>query len=203
MIPKIIHYCWLEGEIPAAYKRCMKTWGKLTGWEFMRWDSAHFDINSVLWVKQACEVELYTFAVDYIRHYALYTHGGIFLDTDIEIIKPFDELLHKSLLLGAINNETLETGFFGARKRHPYIKKCMGYYENQSFFDPEHFPEIMKRDRSRRVGIIQPILAPVLMGSVFSESFTNAGYDIYSNEYFTVRNPVTGEAAITKNIFAV
>jgi hypothetical protein len=203
MIPKIIHYCRLGGDIPDVYKRCMKTWEKLTGWEFMLWDASRFDINSVLWVKQACEVELYTFAADYIRHYAVYTHGGISLDTDIEVIRPFDELLHKSLLLGAINSEILETGFFGAKKGHPYIRKCMKYYETRPFFDPKHLPEIMKRDRSRRMGIIRPILAPALMGSMFSESFTAAGYNIYSNRYFTARNPVTGETAITKNIFAV
>jgi hypothetical protein len=205
MIPKIIHYCWLSpgDPFPDKIRRCMETWKKLAGWEFMLWDTSRFDINSVLWVKQADELELYAFASDYIRHYAVYTRGGIYLDTDIEIIKPFDELLYKDLLLGAVDSKVIEAGCFGAEKGHPYIKKCMEYYESRPFFDPKHLPEIIKRDRSKRMNFIRPILAPSLMENVLSESFADAGYYIYSGDYFTARNLVTGEVVITENTFAV
>jgi hypothetical protein len=180
----------------------METWEKLSGWEFMRWDESNFDIDSVLWVKQACEVGLYAFASDYIRHYAVYTCGGVYLDTDIEIVKPFDELLNTDLMLGAANGETIESGCFGAEKGHLYIKKCMEYYEERPFFDAARLPEIMKLDRSKRMDFIRPILAPALMQNVL-EKHADSGRRIYGNEYFTAQNVVTGEISISKDTFAV
>jgi hypothetical protein len=181
----------------------METWKKLTGWEFMLWDSSRFDTDSVLWVKQACEIGLYAFASDYIRQYAVYTHGGIYLDSDIEVVKPFDELLHKDLMLGYDCGGTIAAECFGAEKGHPYIKKCMEYYESRPLFDDRLLPKIMKHPRLRRVNFLQPISAPALMGSVLSESFADAGYDIYGSEYFCAIKAETGEVTPTENTFAI
>jgi hypothetical protein len=181
----------------------METWKKLSGWEIMRWDESNFDTNSIQWVKQTCEVELYAFAADYIRHYAVYTHGGVYIDTDIEIIKPFDELLNTDLMLGAVDSKNIESGCFGAEKGHPYIKKCMEYYEEHSFFDPVYLPEIIRHPRTKRTDFIRPILAPSLMNNVLESFFANAAPHIYGNEYFTARNPATLEIVITENTFSV
>jgi hypothetical protein len=182
----------------------METWKKLTGWEFMLWDSSRFDTSSVLWVKQACEIGLYAFASDYIRLYAVYTHGGVYLDSDIEVVKPFDELLHKDLMFCYGSEEgTMAAECFGAEKGHPYIKKCMEYYESRPFFDAGLLPEIMKHPRLRRMNFIQPISAPTIMGKVFSEYFADAGYNIYGSEYFSPMHPVTGEIMSTENTFAI
>ena len=83
MIPKIIHYCWLSGEpIPWQLQICMASWKKyLPEYEFVMWDTQRFDINSLLWTKQAFEAKKYAFAADYIRLYAVYTYGGIYLDS--------------------------------------------------------------------------------------------------------------------------
>ena len=91
-IPKIIHYCWLSGDpIPANYQRCMDTWKKqLPDYELVLWDTQRFDINSTPWTKQALDVKLYACAADYIRLYAVYHFGGIYIDMDIEVLKPFD-----------------------------------------------------------------------------------------------------------------
>jgi mannosyltransferase OCH1-like enzyme len=91
----------------------METWKqKLTGYEFMLWDTKRFDIESVLWVKQAFETGLYACAADYIRLYAVHNYGGIYLDMDMEAVKPFDELLNTDTMLARENhkNEYIEAG---------------------------------------------------------------------------------------------
>ena len=83
MIPKIIHLCWLSGdEYPPMIKKCIESWKRyLPDYEIMLWDTKRFDVNSVLWTKQAFECKKYAFAADYIRLYALYHYGGIYLDS--------------------------------------------------------------------------------------------------------------------------
>ena len=95
MIPKKIHFCWLGGgKYPERVRQCMESWRRaLPGYEIVRWDESRFDVNSVPWVREAIERKKYAFAADYIRHYALYHEGGIYLDTDVEVLKPFDDLL--------------------------------------------------------------------------------------------------------------
>ena len=207
MIPKMIHYCWLSGDaMPETYRRCVETWKeKLTGYEFMLWDSKRFDVNSVLWVKQAFEVGLYACAADYIRLYAVYTMGGIYLDTDMEAVKRFDELLDSGIMLAYENHrgENIEAGCFGAQKGHPFVKKCMEYFENTPFFPSEKMPEIMKLDRSERHQFINPVIAPDLMRRVLKKYFASENYKIYSNDYFTAKNVMTGEIEKTDNTFTI
>lgn len=95
MIPKKIHCCWLGGgNYPPKIQECIESWRRvLPDYEIIVWDENRFDVRSVPWVRRAFRLKKYAFAADYIRHYALYTEGGIYLDTDIEIRKPFDELL--------------------------------------------------------------------------------------------------------------
>lgn len=94
MIPKIIHLCWLSGDpYPPKIQKCLESWKKfLPEYEVMLWDGNRFDLNSSSWVAQAF-AKKYAFAADYIRMYALYHYGGIYLDSDVEVLKSFDELL--------------------------------------------------------------------------------------------------------------
>jgi hypothetical protein len=98
LIPKKIHYCWLSGDkMPGDALRCIETWkNKLSGYEFVLWDKNKFDINSVDFVREACDVKRWAFAADYIRLYAIYSEGGIYLDTDVYIKKSFDGFLGNS-----------------------------------------------------------------------------------------------------------
>ena len=95
MIPKIIHYCWLSGDpFPDLINKCIDSWHNiLSDYEFMLWDTRKIDVNSNLWLKQAYENKKYAFAADYIRFFALYHYGGIYLDADVEVLKDFKSLL--------------------------------------------------------------------------------------------------------------
>ncbi|MDR2098097.1 MAG: glycosyl transferase [Spirochaetaceae bacterium] len=207
MIPQIIHYCWLSDDpIPEDYRRCMTTWkAKLPDWEFMLWDTKRFDVNSVLWVKQAFEVELYAVASDYIRLYAVYNNGGIYLDMDMEVVKPFDSLLQADLMLAYENHisRNVEAGCFGAVKEHPYIKKCMAYIESMLLFEPNLLAKILDLPRSERHEFINPLIMPEIMKNTAEEFFSKDKFHFLSCDYFTAKNVVTGKIEKTENTFTI
>lgn len=92
MIPKIIHYCWFgRGEMPKQALQCIESWKRIMpNYELKEWTENNFDIDSNLYVKQAYEARKFAFVTDYVRLYALYTEGGIYMDTDVEALKPYD-----------------------------------------------------------------------------------------------------------------
>jgi mannosyltransferase OCH1-like enzyme len=164
----------------------MSSWqDKLEGYEFMLWNFDRFDIKSSIWVEQAFELKQYAFAADYIRLYAVYNYGGIYLDMDVEIVKPFDDLLNSDIMLAVENEESewIEAGCFGAEKGHPYIKKCLGYYKNRKFKGP--------------------FVLPFLLKSIKEKYFNKADYNIHSSDFFTTKSLKTGFINITENSYAI
>jgi hypothetical protein len=183
----------------------MKLWKvKLPDYQFILWDTKRFDINKTVWTRQAFDAKMYACASDYIRFFAVYNHGGIYLDMDMEVIKPFDELLNDELMLAYENHisENLEAGCFGAVKGHAYIKKCMEYYEINNFFAIGDKEKIMGMDTAERHDYIMPVIAPELMKNTL-EYFRDKGYGIYPREYFTAKNIMTGVIEQTKNTYTV
>ena len=124
MIPKVIHYCWLSGDpIPEKLQRCMDSWKKfLPDYEFVLWDLERFDIKTSQWVKEAFEARKYAFAADYIRLYAVYNYGGIYMDMDVEVVRPFDDLLASPYILGLESEKGVEAGVFGAERYSLFLK---------------------------------------------------------------------------------
>jgi len=151
MIPKIIHLCWLSGDAyPLKIERCLRSWKTyLPDYEVMLWDTNRFDLDTSLWVKQAFENKKYAFAADFIRFYALYHFGGIYLDSDVEVLKSFNDLLDLPYFVGAEKAGTPEAAIMGAEKGCDWIKQCLDYYDHRSFvkedgsLDIRKLPEIM------------------------------------------------------------
>lgn len=135
MIPKIIHYCWLSGEpYPELIQNCIRSWHeKLSDYTFLLWDVNQIDINSNQWLKQAFEARKYAFAADYIRFYALYHYGGIYLDADVEVLRSFDDLLNQKQFLGEEVGGDIEAAVMGAEKGLGWVKSGLDYYSNRSF----------------------------------------------------------------------
>ena len=96
MIPKIIHYCWFgRNPLPKSAQRCIASWRKfLPEYEIKEWNEDNFDVDSVPYTKEAYAARKYAFVTDYVRLYALSVEGGVYMDTDVEILKPLDDLLH-------------------------------------------------------------------------------------------------------------
>ncbi len=136
MIPKIIHYCWLSNDpIPSGFRRYMKSWKKIIpDYEFVLWNFDRFDINQSEWVRQAFEARKYAFAADYIRLWALYNYGGIYLDMDVQVVRRLDDLLcGKSLLGYETAGKRLEAAVIGSEKGADWVKACLDYYEGRQF----------------------------------------------------------------------
>jgi hypothetical protein len=157
MIPKVIHYCWFsKEEKPLLIQRCIDSWEKnMPDYQIKCWDSDSFDFDSVPFVKQAIEVKKWAFAADYVRLYALYTEGGIYLDTDVEVYKRLDDFLSNTFFAGTdtLNSEqtqfAIESAIMGAQKGNECICSCMEYYKKRNFvlsngkFDYTIMPNIM------------------------------------------------------------
>jgi hypothetical protein len=184
----------------------MSSWKvKLSEYDFLLWDTKRFDINSIIWTKQSFETRMYACVCDYIRLYAIYHYGGIYLDMDMEVIKSFDSFLQNDLMLAYENHisENIEAGCFGAAKKHPYIRKCMEYFEHRNFYDSKLFPGILNMEKSKRHDAVNPPILPEVMRIVLQESFPSEKYPILSRDYFTAKNIVTGKIEITSNTVTV
>lgn len=129
-IPKIIHYVWMGGnEKPSKIKKCIKTWKKhLKDYEFIEWNEKNFDIDSNAFVKEMYNKKKWAFVSDYVRAYAIYNYGGIYLDTDVFVIDNLDSLLNDKAFVGFEAPEFPFTAVFGAEKGHPFIKDILDYY---------------------------------------------------------------------------
>ena len=138
MIPKIIHYCWFgRNQFPTLIKRCIESWNKLLPeYKQIRWDEDSFDVNSVRWTREAYEHKKYAFVADFVRLYALYEYGGIYLDTDVEVLKPLDSFLKYSAFTGFENADKLTSAILGSVKHNSIIKEFLENYHNKSFIKP-------------------------------------------------------------------
>lgn len=137
MIPRIIHYCWFGGNpLPSDVKKCIVSWKKYCPeYEIKRWDESNFDINCHPFVKAAYEAKAWAFVSDYARLKVVYENGGIYLDTDVELIKNLDSLLNNPCYVGIQYNEYLcNTGLgFGATKFSLAIYAMMEKYDSITF----------------------------------------------------------------------
>lgn len=139
MIPKIIHYCWLSGETyPDNVEKCIASWKeKLTDYEFVLWDTNSFDVESNRYVSQAYHAKKYAFASDYIRLYALYHYGGIYLDSDIVVYKKFDELLENKAFCGFESDEGVTAWLLASEKGNSLFKELLSHYDRRDFIFPD------------------------------------------------------------------
>lgn len=139
-IPKIIHYCWFGGkEMPELEQKCLKTWKKkLKGYTFMLWDEKSFDIDSSPWTKAAYQDKKFAFVADYVRLFALYTYGGIYLDTDIRMVKNFDDLLCQPAFMGFEDGVCLASAVLGTKKGNIFYKSLLDIYDDPNYRYEEH-----------------------------------------------------------------
>jgi mannosyltransferase OCH1-like enzyme len=139
LIPKIIHYCWFgKGDMPKLETECIRSWKKhLPDYEFVLWNEERFDVTKHPYVKEAYEAKKYAFVTDYVRLYALYYYGGIYMDTDVEVLKPLDSFLVHKAFIGCESDVLLGTGTIGAESGHPWIKDLLAEYENKRFILPD------------------------------------------------------------------
>lgn len=132
MIPKKIHYCWFgRGEKPKLAQKCIASWKKLCpDYEIIEWNEDNFDVNTNEYTKMCYEQKKYAFLSDYVRLLVVYEHGGLYFDTDVEVIKSFDDLLGYKAFFGFETSEYANTGQgFGAEPQTEVLHYLIAEYD--------------------------------------------------------------------------
>ena len=160
MIPKIIHFTWFSGDpYPQLIQDCIDSWHKvMPDYEYVLWDYNKIkDIDSI-WLKECLAQKKWAFAADFVRLYALFYYGGIYLDTVVEVYKPLDKFLEQRAFIGREGvhyillekevNVFLTSHCMGAEAGHPFIKDCLDYYSGRHFIrcDSESIPKNLRLD---------------------------------------------------------
>ena len=197
-IPKIIHYCWFgPNELPETELKCIASWKKyLPEYQIMFWNEKNFDINSVEYVKQAYELKKYAFVSDYVRFNVLYKYGGIYLDTDQEILQNIDRFLENDIVLGFENRTMIAAGLIGAISEHPFIYDVMNYYETNNFVEND----IM--DTTTVVQIMTNILVQKGFEKENKDQFID-GIHLYERDYFYPKLLDKGGFGVTERTVAI
>ena len=198
MIPKIIHYCWFgRGPMPELAQKCIESWHRfMPVYEYKLWYEDNFDIHCNAYVEEAYEAKKFAFVTDYVRLYALYTEGGIYMDTDVEVLKPYDDLLELTAFTGYEGSKTYPpvTGTMASEPRNEWVKEQLAAY------DDIHF---LKEDGSLDTMPNTARISQIMKKGGFVQDGKKRVYKdmhIFPVEYFCPRQ-TTGEIFITENTY--
>lgn len=199
MIPKIIHCCWFGGNpLPKSVKKFMDTWRKqLPDYEVIVWTEKEFDpMASIPYVREAYMSSKFAFVSDYVRLYALDKFGGIYMDTDVEVIKSLDTFLNNEAFMSFESNDKLSTAIIASVPSASWIKNLLVEYENRRFIidgkldlttNVEFITERFIRDGLKTTNEYQDL----------------DGISIYPSEYFSPKSWGTGVYNITDKTVAI
>lgn len=144
-IPKIIHYCWFGGKPKNELaEKCIRSWKKFCpDYELVEWNEENFDISTApLYVRQAYEAGRWAFVTDYVRLVGLTQMGGIYMDTDVEVIKPLDKYLHHQGFAGFETLDRVQTGLLACEKEHPLFLEFLEHYHSAVFLKEDGTQDI-------------------------------------------------------------
>ena len=199
-IPKMIHYCWFgESEKPEIVKKCINSWKmNLQEYEIIEWNEENFDINCNSYVREAHESGKFAFVSDYVRVYALYHFGGIYLDTDVEVFKPFDDLLYHDSFWGFEQENYIATSTIGASKENTLIKSFLDSYQEKRFIKEDG-----THNELTNVAIVTNILNDfgLKMNGEYQE-LKGIGV-FYPQTYFSPYDYINCRKFITENTYAM
>lgn len=216
MIPKFIHYCWFGGNpLPPLALECIASWKKfLPNYEIKQWDESNFDVNMIPYTAEAYRQKKYAFVSDYARFWILHKHGGLYFDTDVEVIKPLDDIIAKGNFMGfevdpdgdntpgkyaprfcfAVNPGV----GFGMEKEHSFMKKMLNFYAKLTFELPP-----------TNIAWYKTIVA-YTTESLCEEGLKNIkgvqvvdGINVYPHDYFSPINMISGKLHVTPNTHTI
>ena len=198
MIPKTIHYCWFgRGEMPQLAKDCMASWHRhMPDWEYKLWNEDNFDVGSTPYTQEAYAAGKMAFVTDYVRLYALCTEGGVYMDTDVEILKPLDDLLHLRAFTGyeGSKHKPPVTGLMASEANGEWATEQLNDYKDAHF---------VKADGSYDTTTNTWRISRIMQANGFLCDGKQGQYKdltVFPSEYFCPRQ-TTGEYLLTGNTY--
>lgn len=196
MIPKIIHYCWFGGKpLPELAKKCIESWKKYCpDYELKLWNEENFDLNSNPYIKEAYDAKKFAFVTDYVRLWVLYQYGGIYMDTDVEVLKPLDRFLIHPAFSGFESPTGIPTGIMASEKNGKWAERELEYYKDRHFLKADGTPDL-----TTNVAIITNNLVKdgFLLNNTYQE---HKGIIVmYPMEYFCPRDEYLQPAALPES----
>lgn len=199
MINKTIHYIWFGGKpLPKLALKCIDSWKKYCpDYEIVEWNESNFDINCNQYVREAYDNKKWAFVSDYVRLYVLYHYGGIYMDTDVEVIRPLDQFLKHEAFSGFENQSNIPTGIIGAMKNDKNIEKLLLDYSDRKFVLDDGTLDMTTNVKTitayfERLGIRLNNEYQVCNGFVF-----------YPSDYFCPKDLETKNINLTENTFVI
>lgn len=200
MIPKVIHYIWLGGKpLPKIAEKCIKSWKKYCpNYEIKRWDESNIDLESCSYAKEAYDAKKYAFTADYFRFDILFKEGGIYLDIDVELLKPLDSFLNDSAIMSFENDKAIAPGLILACE-----KGCESFSEIIDLYKKDRF---ILEDGSYNLETVCDKITKYLLN--FGLELNNKNqkvkeFSIYSSEYFCPKSLSDGKIRKTENTVAI
>ena len=200
MIPKVIHYCWFgRGPLPQLAVKCIESWRRYCpDYEIKEWNEDNFDLSMYPYVKEAYEARKFAFVTDVVRLYALYHEGGIYMDTDVEVIKPLDPFLVHHAFSGFESETNIPTGIMASEKGGIWAKENLAYYVDKHF---------IRQDGSFDLTTNVSIITNYMLQLGFEQNnkfqdFPNV-VTFYPKDYFCPLSPVDGHSDFTDNTHTI
>lgn len=200
MIPKVIHYCWFgRSKLPPLAKKCIASWKKfLPDYEIIEWNEDNYDITQNAYMAAAYKEKKYGFVPDYIRSDLIYRYGGFYFDTDVEVIRSLDSLLHYKGILGFESKDFVAGGLIVAGEKGLEIfKEMRDIYDNISFYNkdgslnllpsPAYNTEVLVRHGLKKNGMLQDV----------------AGITIFPTDYFCPKPSEFEKTHLTENTYTI
>lgn len=199
MIPKVIHYCWFgKNPLPEMAKKCIGTWKKYCpDYEIIEWNEENFDIHYNDYVKEAYEAGKWAFVSDVVRLYVLVKYGGIYMDTDVEVIRSLDDLLQYEAVSGFESFNKIPTGLMASQMGNEFFKELLHDYDDAHFICKDGSYDtttnvIRITEHCMKYGLILNNCKQTI------NSFT-----IFPSDYFCPKNYETKEIQLTKNTYVI
>ena len=199
MIPKIIHYCWFgNGPMPEKERKCIETWKKFfPDYRFIKWDENNFDFKSCKFAMQAYDAKMYAFVSDYVRAKVLFKYGGLYLDTDVEVIKPFPKILDGKGFLGFERRHFIGTAVLASQMGSEVMQKLVNYYEQHDFLMEDGL-----MDNIANVSVLTDILKEYGL-ELGGERQTVAEFEVFNREFFYPKKLGENDFRITNETCAI
>ena len=198
-IPRKIHFCWLSNDpFPEDIQKCVDSWKSIMPeYEIKHWNLSNFNINYLPYSAEAWEKRKYAFVSDIVRLFALYTEGGIYLDSDIEVFKRFDDLLDDKAFTGFESGNRIGPWLIASEKGNPLIKELLDYYIGRHFCDEKGNVDMTPNT----VPVTRILTDHGLEPKNVIQKLENI--TVYPEEYFCPKNPWTNKVTITDKTYAM